>query len=154
MRFRRALVGALTALMAAVAVLAVAEPAAAAIPRNCSRLGYDNGRAVHVTNDNNGGGAEVYADLCYSSIGANLYEAYVIWNVLDTKENGAGATIRMEWQDWTGDMHYDVPDADGRAWNYGDSIVDFWTGDNLRGLYVRACLTNTFSEGHHCGPKA
>lgn len=98
MRLRRALIGALAALMATVGFTALAEPA--------------------------------YA------------------------ENGAGATIRMEWTGTDGDMHYDVPPSSQRAWTTWATADGDWTKGNIKGLYVRACLTNTNSEGHHCGARA
>lgn len=152
MKFRRALIGALVTLMATVGVVAVASPAAA-VPSICGAAGYNNGRNVIVHNDLNGSGAYVYADLCYRSNGNGYYDTAVFWTVSDTLANGSGATIRMEWTGTNGDTGYDVPPASQRAWNYLDAVEGDWSRSNIKDLYVRACLTNTGSEGHHCGAK-
>jgi hypothetical protein len=153
MKLRRALIGALVTLMATIAFTAVAEPALAA-PGLCSALGYPSGRQVYPTNNNNGGGAYVDATLCWKSSGNGYYDVYVSWDVTDTEADGAGATIRMEWTGTDGDVHYDVPPSSQRAWSVLETASGNWTRDHVKGLYVRACLTNTNSEGHHCGSKA
>jgi hypothetical protein len=66
---------------------------------------------------------------------------------------GARATIRMEWTGTDGATHYDVPPSSQRAWSAWDTADGDWTKGNIKNLYVRACLTNTNSEGHHCGSK-
>lgn len=152
MRLRRILTGALVSLMTTVAVLAVAQPAQA-IPSTCSTYGYANGRNVIVHNDYNTSGAYVYADLCWTSRGNGYYDTLVTWTVTDTEANGAGATIRMEWTGTDGKTHYDVPPSYQRAWNVWEGVDGFWNKGNIKNLYVRACLTNTDSEAHHCGAK-
>jgi hypothetical protein len=153
MRLRRALIGALAALVATVGFTAVAEPAFAA-PTLCTALGYPSGRiAYDVDNANNGGGAYLTATVCWRARGNGYYNTFVTWDVTDTKANGAGATIRMEWTGTDGDMHYDVPPSSQRAWTEWTSAEGDWTRDNIKGLYVRACLTNTNSEAHHCGTR-
>jgi hypothetical protein len=150
MRLRRTLVGALVTLMATVAVTNVAEPAFAK-PSECTPFG--GGRTFSLYNDNNGGGAYVKGVMCWSSQGDGYYHAWVNFFVYDTDENGAGATIRFEWLGPDGKTHYDVPPASDRAWTDGDRANASWTREDVRLLYVRACLTNTNSEAHHCGPK-
>ncbi len=152
MRLHRALVGALVTLMATIGVTAIAEPAFA-IPSTCSVYGYANGREVYADNDNNGGGAFVTAILCYTNRGNGYYDTLVNWTVTDTEANGAGATIRMEWTGTDGQTHYDVPPDYQRAWTAWDTADGTWERNNIKNLYVRACLTNTNSEGHHCGPR-
>ncbi|MFG3340323.1 hypothetical protein [Glycomyces sp. NPDC048151] len=152
MRLRRALIGALAALMATVGFTAVAEPAFAQ-PSLCAQKGYPSGRTVNADNDNNGGGAFVTATLCWEPDGFGVYNTYVSWTVTDTAANGAGATIRMEWTDPLGEKHYDVPPSSQRAWTAWDTATGTWSRMNIENLYIRACLTNTNSEGHHCGAK-
>ncbi|WP_112135580.1 hypothetical protein [Glycomyces dulcitolivorans] len=151
MKLRRALVGALVALMAAAGSLAIASPAQA-IPSVCTNNYYANGRTVYADNENNGGGAFVHANICWDPDGFGMYDTYVEWTVTDTAANGAGATIRMEWLDPNGVKHYDVPPSGERAWTAWDTATGNWDRMNIEGLYIRACLTNTDSEGHHCGP--
>ncbi|MEU6247794.1 hypothetical protein [Glycomyces sp. NPDC047010] len=151
MRLRRAVVSVLAALLGAVASLAVVSPAQA-VPESCTDRGYTNGRIARTDNDDNGGGAYVLADLCWKPLGNGYYSTYVYYFVQDTEANGAGAAIRMEWTGIDGETHYDV--ADPRAWANGEYAWGPWSKSNIKGLYVRACLTNAGSEGHHCGPKS
>jgi hypothetical protein len=153
MKFRRALIGALVTLLAVIGATAVASPASAAAPSLCNATGYPSGREVHIDNANNGGGAFVSAVLCWKSRGNGYYDTFVSWTVTDNKANDAGATIRMEWTGTDGDTHYDVPPASQRAWTAWDTADGDWTRSNIKNLYVRACLTNTNSEAHHCGTK-
>jgi len=153
MRFRRALIGALVAVMGAVGALAVASPAQA-IPDTCSVWGYANGRTEYVTNDSNGGGARATVDLCYTNRGDGYFNTLVVWQVVDSAANGAGATVRMEWTGTDGEVHTYVPDDWERAWTAWSTAEGEWEKDNIKGLYVRACLTNTTNAAHHCGPKA
>ncbi|MEU5870912.1 hypothetical protein AB0A73_05045 [Glycomyces sp. NPDC047369] len=152
MKFRRALIGALVTLMAAVGAVAVASPASAA-PAICNALGFPSGRDVYIDNNDNGGGAFVSANLCWKSNGNGYYDTFVEWTVTDTEANGAGATIRMEWTGTDGDTHYYVPEASQRAWTAWATADGEFARGNIKGLYVRACLTNTNSPGHHCGAK-
>jgi hypothetical protein len=152
MKIRPAVAGVLVALMAAVGVVAVASPAAAA-PAICNAAGYTGGREVHIDNDNNGGGAFVSATLCYKALGNGYFDTYVEWTVTDTDSNDAGATIRMEWTGTNGDTGYDVPPSSQRAWGAWETATGTWSRDDIKDLYVRACLTNLDSEAHHCGPK-
>ncbi|MFG3340322.1 hypothetical protein [Glycomyces sp. NPDC048151] len=153
---RRALTVALAALTSAVGAVAVAAPAQAAVPYTCSVYGYTNGRTVIADNEGVGqaGGAHVYADICWAPRGDGYYNTLVVWDVQDTLADGSGATIRMEWTGTDGDVHYDVPPANQRAWTYLSTAEGSWQRNNIKGLYIRACLTNTNSEGHHCGTKA
>lgn len=152
MKLRRALIGALVALMAAAGLTAVAEPALAA-SSTCTYIGYQNGRDVVANNFNNGGGAYVEANVCWTSRGNGYYDVGVFFDVTDTLANGAGATIRMEWDGTDTATHYDVPPSNERAWNSGETRHSFWKKSNIRLIYVRACLTNKHSEAHHCGAK-
>jgi len=152
MRLRRILTGLLAALTATIAFTAVAEPAFAQ-PSACASRDYDSGRIVYLDNDNNGGGAFVTATVCYEQDGFGYYDTWVGWDVTDTAANGAGATIRMEWTGTDGKVHYDVPPSSQRAWTAWDTASGTWSRQNIEKLYVRACLTNTNSEGHHCGAK-
>lgn len=152
MKLRRALTGALVALTATAAGLVVAQPAYAA-PGLCSGAGYPSGRIVYADNDNNGGGAYVAATLCWKARGNGYYDTWVTWDVTDTLANDAGATIRMEWTSPDGATRYDVPPSSMRAWTTWSTADGDWVGSNIKNLYIRACLTNTNSEGHHCGPK-
>jgi hypothetical protein len=157
MRLRRALAGMLMTLMATAAVLTVAQPAAAAVPDRCAQYGWESGRVVHVTNDSNGGGADVDATICFVDKGDGSGAALVLvfFEVTDTKANGAGATIRMEWTDYDGVMQYDVPIEAHRAWSLGEVVNGDWHYDyGVKNFYVRACLTNAANEAHHCGGKA
>jgi hypothetical protein len=154
MRFRRALVGVLVSLMTTTAVLAFAQPASAAMPPFCAEWDWDNGRQVHVTNDANGGGASVDATICWADKGNGAFIGLVVFEVTDTKANGAGATVRMEWTDYDGKTQYDVPLVSQRAWTAFETVKGDWGLDGVKNLYVRACLTNTTSEAHHCGAKA
>jgi hypothetical protein len=154
-RLRRALTGILMALTATAGVLTVAQPASAAIPDYCAQWNWDDGREVHVTNNANGGGASVDATICMAYNSDGTYISLVVFEVTDTKANGAGATIRMEWADYDGTTHYDVPIEAHRAWSFGETVNGDWRDDRTKtGLFVRACLTNTASEAHHCGGKA
>ncbi len=152
MKLRRALTAALVALTATAACLVVAQPAYAA-PGVCTSLGYPSGRTVYADNDNNGGGAYVAADLCWKARGNGYYDTFVTWTVTDTLANGAGATIRMEWTGTDGATRHDVPPSNQRAWTTWSNASGDWVGSNIKNLYIRACLTNTDAEGHHCGPK-
>ncbi|WP_112135577.1 hypothetical protein [Glycomyces dulcitolivorans] len=153
MKLRRAVIGALAAMLALAGSLAFAAPAQADVPPKCNTLGYDNGRHVYLNNDDNGGGAFVSAFVCFEANGSGLYNTYVEWGVTDTAANGAGATIRMEWLDSSGVKRYDVPPSSQRAWALDESATGTWDRNSIEQLYVRACLTNTDSEGHHCGAK-
>jgi len=152
MRFRRAFIGALAAVLATVGAVAVASPAQAA-PSKCWTLGYDNGREVFASNDYNGDGAFVDALLCWSARGNGYYDTYVEWTVYDDLANGAGATIRIEWTGTDGALHTFVPPSNQRAWTDGESVNGVKHTDNIKGLYIRACLTNTSNPWHHCGVK-
>jgi hypothetical protein len=152
MRLRRALIGALVALIATIGLVGVAAPVSAA-PAICSAAGYNGGRNVIVDNLSNGDGAYVYADVCYQSLGNGYFDTAVFWTVTDTLANDAGATIRMEWTGTNGDTGYDVPPTSQRAYGEWNSAEGDWGRDDIKDLYVRACLTNTGSEAHHCGPK-
>jgi hypothetical protein len=152
MKLRRAVTGALVALTAAAAGLVVTQPAYAA-PGLCTAAGYPSGRTVYADNDNNGGGAYVTSTLCWRARGNGYYDTFVTWDVTDTSANGAGATIRMEWTGTDGDTHYDVPPSSQRAWTAWATADGDWVRSNIKNLYVRACLTNTDSEAHHCGPR-
>jgi hypothetical protein len=139
---------------AAAGVLAVAVPAYAAVPQLCKDKGYTNGRNVVTDNDNNGGGAYVTATLCWKPYGSGTYNTFTRYSVRDTAADGAGATIRFEWTGLdSGNTYYYVPDSQYRAWTYGDTVSSDVELGNIQGLYVRACLTNTGSPAHHCGPK-
>jgi len=151
MKLRRALVGVLVAMLGAVASLAVVSPAQA-VQEVCTRNGYTNGRVARTDNDNNGGGAYVLADVCWKPLGNGYYSTYVYFYVADTAANDAGAAIRMEWTGIDGETHYDV--ADPRAWASGEHAWGDWSKSYIKNLYVRACLTNAGSEGHHCGPRS
>jgi hypothetical protein len=35
-----------------------------------------------------------------------------------------------------------------------ETVSGGWERDSIKGLYVRACLTNTTNAAHHCGAKA
>jgi hypothetical protein len=129
----------------------IAQPASAAPPSKCTENGWPNGREVYADNANNGGGAMTVATLCWSRQSNGYYRTWVTYTVWDITANGAGATIRMEWTGTDGDTHYDVPN--NRAWVEGSSATGSWALSNIKDLYVRACLTNTNSEAHHCGPK-
>jgi hypothetical protein len=153
MKLHRALVGILTALMATVGFQVVAEPAFAA-PWNCNILEYDNGRHVETTNANNGGGSAISGDVCWTPDGNGYYKVHVRWTVSDVKADGAGATIRIEYTGKDGATHYLVPASEDRAWTNGESAFGTWNLYGIKNVYVRACLTNTSSPAHHCGPKA
>lgn len=153
-RLAYAAIGAVMTLAATVGVTVVADPASASVPDTCHAYGYYNGREVDVDNYNNGGGAYVYALLCwYNGNLPGYYNTQVWWTVWDTDANSAGATIRMEWEGTDTATHYDVPPEEGRAWVEGRQASGTWKKNNIRLLYVRACLTNHNSEAHHCGAK-
>ncbi|MEJ3750945.1 hypothetical protein WEI85_47960 [Actinomycetes bacterium KLBMP 9797] len=153
MKRLRVLAGTLAALMATSGGLVVAGPAHAAVASLCSNLQWPNGREVELTNSSNGGGSHVKATLCWDPIGNGYYETMISFYVIDYGSDGSGATIRMEWTGTDGKTHYDVPPANQRAWTYGVQADGVWTRNNIKNLYVRACLTNTDREAHHCGPK-
>jgi hypothetical protein len=153
MMIRRMLIGALAALMATVGGLAISSPAQA-IPTTCSNLGYDNGRDGVTDNDANGGGAFVDAILCWSARGNGYYDTYVQWTVYDTSSNSAGATPRLEWTGTDGVLHTFTPPSSQRAWANGEYTNGVKHTNNIKGLYVRACLTNADNPSHHCGPRA
>jgi hypothetical protein len=139
--------------MATVGFQVVAEPAFAA-PWNCEIMEYYSGRHVDTDNAANGGGSRVIADVCWNSRGNGYYNVYVRWSVGDIEADGAGATIRMEYTDLNGVTRYFVPASADRAWTNGSTAHGSWRLNNVKNLYVRACLTNTDSPAHHCGPKA
>lgn len=153
MKCLRVLAGVLAALMATAGSLVVADPALAALPRLCSDLQWPSGREVELTNNNNGGGSYIAATLCWGAIGNGYYNTTVSFDVLDDQADGSGATIRMEWTGTDGATHYDVPPAGERAWTYLSQAGGGWNRDNIKGLYVRACLTNTTLEAFNCGSK-
>jgi len=147
----RAIIGTVTAMVAVAGTLTFAAPASA--NATCNTRGYTNGRTVGITNSDNGGGAQVVANVCYTKLDNGLFKAAVWYTVKDTKANGAGAAIRMEWNSGEGDIHYDV--ADPRDWEYDSTEVSGYWGEktNIKNLWIRACLTNSNSEGHHCSIK-
>lgn len=153
MKRLRVLAGTLAALVATAGSFVLADPAHAAVPSLCSNLQWPNGREVELNNSSNGGGSYVEATLCWDPIGNGYYETMVSFYVFDYQSDGSGATIRMEWTGTDGKTHYDVPPASQRAWTYLSQADGVWNRNNIKNLYVRACLTNTNSEAHHCGPK-
>jgi hypothetical protein len=152
MKLRRAAVAVLAAMAALAGSLAIAAPAQAAVPLECDLLDYANGREVETDNNGNGGGAAVWAVLCWTSLGNGYYDTYVTYWVKDTAANGAGAAIRIEWTGTDGAVHYDVTDE--RAWSEGELNSGEWGRYGIKALYVRACLTNAGNEGRHCGPRS
>ncbi|GAB3976711.1 hypothetical protein V1634_27560 [Plantactinospora veratri] len=156
MRRRRFLSYLLTVALAAVGIVTVANPAAAAPPSLCTGLGFTNGRYVSTNNAKNGNGAHLAATLCWQPLGGSpgMYHTYTYWRITDNAANGAGATIRLEWLDFNDRKHYRVPENHMRAWEYGETEAGGMTLTSINSLYVRACLTNTNSPAHHCGPAA
>lgn len=153
MKRLRVLAGTLAALLATTTGSLVLAGPAYAIPSLCSNLQWPNGRSVELNNSSNGGGSYLKATLCWDSIGNGYYETLVSFYVFDYEEDGSGATVRMEWTGTDGATHYDVPPASERAWTFQAEAHGGWTRNNIKNLYVRACLTNTDREAHHCGPK-
>ncbi|TDB75122.1 hypothetical protein [Micromonospora sp. KC723] len=153
---RTAVALAATAVAVTGSLVLPAAAAAAAPPQACADRGFTNGRNVKTSNHFNGGGAYVDAILCWKSMGNGYYYTWTHYYVEDTLADGAGATPRLEWTGTDGKIHYKVPPTDKRDWVYDgtegrNGVRGYMRADHIKGLFIRACLTNTNSPAHHCG---